>query len=366
MRRLIALLTILFAAAGSVPLAAAPAHAATADQWGFVHVDNPSSTTWTTFDPGLEWGSWKDAYPTARVLGVKTGPGRMTIRFPHAAGAGGLIHVTSNDYNGNYCQARNWYPLDGDENVLVLCFRPDGTAADTRFSLLWTTSSGPLPPVTLGDYSYLRYSSTGVSWYNTQGTAPEVTKMGIGWYFVRFTGTGLNNQLAGSLQVTAVMATTARRCNIYAMGADGNDVYAHVRCYDSAGYRADSGFTASYHFTRSMVGSYPPENFGYVWDAGVNAPYTNYDNHITLPKVTVTPWATAGIYSVTYPKIGVAEVHSQVTARSTYADYCNVTNLGITSAPGSPPADGTAQIRCFDKTGKLSTASFFTAYTSRT
>lgn len=341
------------------------AQAATPDVWGFVHVDNPASTTWTSFDPNLEWGSWRAQFPDAHVIGVKVAKGVMRVQFPHSAHPNGVAHVTSNDRNGNYCQVATWYQYNISEIVEIHCWAPSGLNADTRFSLLWTGSSGSLPPISLGDYDYVHYGeNASLIGYSTGGSVPKVSKLSTGTYSVRFIDTGLTNNLSGNIQVTAVKQTGPRRCNVYGWTTDGNDVLVTVRCYDFLGNIADSGFAASHHHMRSVVDAHPPQNFGHVWQGGSAYPFTNYNNQDSAPNVSIV--VSGSIYIVTYPLDGVAEVHSQVTAHSAFADYCNVTWLSNTSPVGSPPSDGRAEVRCFDKTGALKPLKFFHAYTSRT
>ncbi|WP_110240102.1 hypothetical protein [Nocardioides gilvus] len=75
--------------------------------------------------------------------------------------------------------------------------------------------------------------------YNSSGEDTTVTRNGVGYYAVRFTGVDLGS---GSVHVTAY-GSSSDTCKVQSWGAES----VWVRCFDAAGNPADNRFTVGYY-----------------------------------------------------------------------------------------------------------------------
>ncbi|MBM7076574.1 hypothetical protein [Micromonospora humida] len=358
LRRVVAVaLAALLAAVGLAPTA--PAAAATADRWGFAYVDNPTVTSWTVLDTTRQWGTWKAAFPAAWATGIKLAPGRFQVRFPQiGAGARGVPHVTPVDRAGHYCTVVRWFQSGTDEIVDVQCFAPGGTRDDSRFTVLWTASSGVLPAGTA--HAYVQGGVSGlVQSYVSTGAPAALAPLGVGQWSVKLPGVGLAGVLAGNVQATAIQPNAAqRRCTVARWGASGTDVLVYVFCFDQAGAPVNTDFTLSYHRGRSVVGSLaPPTFFGHLASAAGGP--TNDNSQLGVGVNTIAPLAPVGRYLVTFKQLGQKETHAQVTAQGTGPNYCNLTQ------PWSYAVDAPVDVICFDNTGTPAPNQVLVAFTSR-
>lgn len=341
---------------------AAPGQAATADRWGFAYVDDPMVAAWTNLDTSRQWGSWKTAFPASLAQGRRVAPGRFQVRFPHlGTGSRGNVHVTPVNRTGHYCEIVRWLQSGTDEIVDVQCHAPGGARDDTRFTVLWTYSSGVLP-ANSGSYASLQYGAGGiVQAYNSTGGGVSVTP-GVGAYQVRLGGVGSADGLAGNLQVTAVQPNAApRRCKVNYWYAAGLDIIAYVLCLDSTGAPTNTEFTLSYHRERAVIASFgPPKYTGYVWSGGGGETNFNYPaggfGFNGLAAV-----APAGRYIVKYPLLGEKETHAQVTGYGPGANYCHLTQPWLIH----PGGDAEVDVLCFDNTGTPAPHRVLSTFTSR-
>jgi hypothetical protein len=340
---------------------ASPASAATADRWGFAYVDDPTVPLWTNLDPTKQAGTWA---PGLQAQGGKIAPGRFLVRFPSIGlGARGNVHVTPVNRTGHYCEILRWFGAGVDEIVDVQCHRPGGVPEDSRFTVLWTYSSGVLPPTDTGSYASVQYGTTSVvQFYNSTGNPVTVTPLGPpGQYLVRFALVGAKDEYAGNLQVTAVQPNAQpRRCKVAKWGPVGYDVLAYVFCYGANGLGVNSEFTASYHRERSVVGSFgPPKYIGYVWSAGAGQTNFNYPSG-GFGFNSIGAIAPAGRYLVKYPNMALNEDHSQVTAYGNGNNYCHLTQPWQTFWP-----DIQVDVLCFDNFGNPMPHRFFNTFTNK-
>jgi hypothetical protein len=341
---------------------AAPAHAATADRWGFAYVDNPLAPVWTVTDPTRQWGSWKTAFPASWAESINVAPGRVLVRFPHIGlGARGNVHVTPVNRSGHYCEIVRWNQSGADEIIDVQCHRPGGARDNTPFTVLWSVSSGVLP-AGQGSFATVQYGPAAiVQAYNSTGGPVGVVAGAPGTYQVRFGGVGLAGVLAGNFQVTAVQPNAGpRRCNVAFWTASGTDIIAYVFCYDQAGALTSSEFTASYHRERAVFGSLgPPKYFGYLWPNALAGP-TNFNSVLGVGINTIAAVAPPGRYLVRYPQLGLRETHAQVVAYGQGPNYCHLTQPWSFAGP-----DAVVDIICFDNLGNPTPNRMLTTYTSR-
>lgn len=344
---------------------ATPAQAATADLWGFAYVDDPTVAVWTDLDHSRQWGTWKTAFPGLWAQGLKVAPGRFLVRFPQIGlGARGNVHVTPVNRTGEYCEIVRWGQSGFDEIVDVQCHKPGGAPADSRFTVLWTFSSGVLPAPTTSYASVQFGPGFIIQSYNSTGGAVTVAPGPVGQYNLRFVGVGNAAAHSGNLQVTALHPNASpRRCKVVRWGpagVGGTDIFAVVFCFDQNGEPAASEFTASYHKERSVIASFaPPKYIGYISTAGVGE--TNF-NYVAggFGFNSVSPIPPLGRFLVKYPFLGEKETHAQVTAHGSKPNYCNLTQPW-SQLGGSAEVD----VICFDNAGAFTPDQFLTTFTSR-
>jgi hypothetical protein len=344
-----AVLTAVLAAGVLAP--AAPAAAATADSWGFAYVRDPTVTAWTVLDTNWQWGSWKTTFPAAWADGIKLAPGRFRVRFPQV-GKRGVPHVTPANRTGHYCEVVSWFSSGADQIVDVQCHKPGGWPEDSPFTVLWTVSSGVVPAAT--SHAYVQWNGGLTQSYNSMGLTNAVGPMGVGQYEVRLAGVGQAGLFAGNVQVTAVHPNAApRRCKIDGWDAF-NDVRVKVFCYDQDGALTDTDFVLSYHRQRPVIGSLgPPWYFGYL-DTAVGGS-TNYNSVLGAGANTVAGYG--GLYTATFPYLGIMETHAQVVAQGAGSNYCNL-------SPIWTPTDWVG-VLCFDNDGVIAPHDFLATFTSR-
>ncbi|MFD0585024.1 hypothetical protein [Dactylosporangium darangshiense] len=93
--------------------------------------------------------------------------------------------------DGRFCEIVRWGSSGVDEIVDVQCFQPGGVPADTPFTVLWTVSSGVLPPG-VGAYASIQVTSGLLAQsYNSTGAGVTVTPVSTGIYLLRVAGVGL-------------------------------------------------------------------------------------------------------------------------------------------------------------------------------
>jgi hypothetical protein len=288
----------------------------------------------------------------------QTGLGTYTVHFPQIAAKNGVAHVTAVDPRGVSCQIAGWAASGSDEIVGVSCFAPSGAPANSRFSVLWTTSSGALPSGPSG-YGYVFSDVSGalLSSYNSTTGANSVSKGGVGEWKVWLPGLGAAS-LMGDLQVTAVDPKQDAHCKpaVWSPNSAGQTVV--VRCTDVNGKPYDTRWTLSYSVQRAVHGpAFPPKSFGYfMWNGSV-PPGTTYNSSGAVNSVSMpgpTTWA------VVMPKIAVPADHAQATAYGTDPSYCTFTDPWA-RASGAAVLD----IGCWLPGGVAAAKEpFFAAYTS--
>ena len=351
--------TALALAAGVLFGLATPASAATADRWGFAYVNDPTVPLWTTLDLSKQAGTWP---PGPVAQGGKVGPGRFLVRFPAIGlGSRGNVHVTPVNRTGHYCEIVRWFSSGPDEIVDVQCHKPGGVPEDSRFTVLWTVSSGVLPATATGSYASVQYGPAGiVQFYNSTGNPVGVTPLAVGVYLVRFALVGAKDEFSGNVQVTAVQPNAqARRCKVGRWVPTGYDVLAYVFCYGANGLPINSEFTASYHRERTVVASFaPPKYFGYVWSGGGGQTNFNYPSG-GFGFNSIGAVAPPGRYIVKYPNLTLNQNHAQATAYGSGNPYCNLTQPWFSVGP-----DVQADVICFDNLGNPLPHDFFHTFTN--
>ena len=362
-RPILAALVLSVASTAALLLPGSPALAMPTNQWGFAYYDNPTAVGWVTLDPAHQWGTWKTAYPADLATGLRAAPGFYYVRFPHLASSGlGIVHVTAVDRAGHYCETMSTFDSGVDLIVRVACFKPGGAWDDSRFTVMFTLGSSGGYTAAPGGYGFVRYGTTGiVAQDNSTGAANTAFPIGVGLYDVRLPGVAATSAgYSGNLQATAIGPNAQpRRCKIFKTGTSGGTVIAYVYCVDQLGNPANTEFALSYHRQRSVVATYPPKYFGYVWTADMAGP-SNYNNLYGFGANSFGPViGLPGYYSIKIPGVAQKETHAQVTAYGDDANYCNIASLWS----GSP--DLILPVLCFDNTGATRPTNFFATANSR-
>ena len=356
-RRLAVLALGLAVSAGGLAVSSAPAAAAVPDAWGFAYVDNPTPAPGTVTDPARQWGSWKAFAPAAMVTVDPIGVGRYRVRFPFLASGNGVAHVTAVGGDARYCQVWLVYPSGADQIVEVQCYKNGGFIDPTRFTVMYSTSSGLLP---FGEaYAYVQGHILGgtVTSYNSMGAGNSVAHVGPGQYqvFLSAMSTGI---LDGNVQVTAQHPNSPRRCKLVNWITSPNGHTLTVNCYDQANVLTDTWFDLSYYRKRALFGALaPPNAYAYLWTPGLGGP-TDYNSFGGINSVAV---AGVGLFHVRHPLVGVKETHVQITAYGQGPNYCNL------QAPWTI-GGSTVDIRnviCFDGAGNPKKTEFLEGYASR-
>ncbi|MEV6976551.1 hypothetical protein [Kitasatospora sp. NPDC093806] len=353
-RSALSVLALLAALLGVGIPAAGPAHAAVPDRWGFAFLDNPTPPPAYVPDTTRQWGSWPS--PATNPVRVdQLGTGSYVVHFPLIAGPGGIAHATAVGRTGSWCQVRGWATAGTGQDVTVSCHRPGGAPEDTRFTVLYTTSSG-VPSPAGGSYGYLYSDASGavLTQYNSAGAVNAVSHGGSGVWKAWLPGLGASTPV-GNIEVTAVDPVQGARCKVadWAPAASGQTVV--VNCYNAANALYDTRWTLSYSVKRAVHGpALPPKLFGYLWFNGTVPAGTNYNS--TGPANTLSGSVP---YTVNLPNVAVPSDTAQVTAFGSGPDYCGL------AAPWAR-SSGTANLYplCFNGSGSPIASRFFTAFTS--
>lgn len=348
--------SLLAAALLAAPLAlAAPAPAAAAppDYYGFAYSQTAVPAGTYAPDPTRQWVTSGGIATVTR-----TGIGAYTVIFPGIGIPDGIAHVTAVTRTGEWCQVLAYGPSGTAERVDLRCYRPGGSPADSRFSVVFSSGLGPAAP---GQYAHLRATPAGTlaTSLNTSGAANTVSPAGTGFYSVTLPGIGVSSTgQTGGLQVTAT-GSGPGRCKVATWSSTGAGQNVIVGCVNPAGAPANYGFTLSYQFTRSIVSSTaPPTRFAYVFD--------------TLGAVPAGAWynpgggyslstAGTGLRQVLFYAVGTQPDHIQVTAFGRGSEYCTIASPAFLN--GSTVV--LQYVVCYTNAGTYVTQPSLVSYTSR-
>ncbi|HST50270.1 hypothetical protein [Jatrophihabitans sp.] len=319
---------------------AGPAGAAVPDRFAFV-----------LYSGGAVVGS--GTTPAGTTVAV-VGTGQYKITFAGAEALGGVVHVTAINSAPHWCQVNGFAASGTNQVASISCYRPGGAPDFTDFSAIYSSSSGPASPG--GAFGYVNSTAGGalVSQYNSAGLGNAVSHTGLGQWTVKFPGLGTPGPMDGSLQATAVSpATVPARCKVLGWSSGTSGQLAQVTCYNAGGAPADTQFTLTYQYQRSLYGgAIPPKYFGYLWNKPVGGPVaTNYNSVLGAGANTLS----AGTLSlVTFPKLAVLPDDIQVTGSGPGSDFC-----GLNFAWTHVGADTVVRdVNCFTNAGAPSAAGF--------
>ncbi|GIG68323.1 hypothetical protein [Phytomonospora endophytica] len=295
-------------------------------------------------------------------------PGRWLVKFPGQGIPGGAVHVTAvhdalTSPNGRFCQAERWgqdTAVPPNELVWVACYRTTGVLdPQPGFSVQFSASSGPVGG---GLYGYMFNSPTCVvgSTYNSVGGANTCIHAGAGSYSITFNGLASPGPRDGGIQVTAVKAGAAARCQVAAWSSGPGGQSFRILCRNNLGVLTDTAFTATYQLKRSLYGpAFPPNRFGYVFNApGAGPPSTNY-NSITGSNA----WGGGPpVWTIKYYQLyTTAPANSQATAFYSGLD----TFCGLHRPWWNAGTDAIVEVNCFNTAGNPVNSAFTSSYSSR-
>jgi hypothetical protein len=332
----------------------APANAAISDTWAFAYNNHLAPVFgFTPMDPARQWSKFGGASAEVRSPGV----GQYEVLFPKTEGKRGIVHVTAERQTPGWCQSEGWKLGNDGLHVFVLCFKHGGAPDNSRFSVLFTESSGSAVPANEA-HAYVVSDAAGsiLDEFNSSGSANAVGYSGQGLYKVRLPMPGFN-QPNGNFQVTAVGSKPAR-CKITDWAPTAWDQTVVVACFDAASQPYDTAWTLSYNRERPAIGeSGPPKRSGYVWATPALPPLTDFNSAGAGNSV----FFGTGQYLVEFKAIGAQEDHMQVTAFGQGPAYCVLGNVWFANG-----GDATIRnVECYDEFGKLTKHEPFVAYTSR-
>lgn len=335
--------------AGAVAVAAVAATAVTAS--GSATAAVPDKFGFVLYSGGAVVGS--GTTPAGTTVAV-TGTGQYKIAFAGAARDGGVVHVTAINSSPHWCQVNSFLPSGTDEVVAISCYRPGGAPDFTDFSAIFSASSGPASAVGAFGYVYSTVGGALLSQYNSAGSVNTVTHTGTGQWDVKFANLGTPGPIDGSLQATAVSPPVVpARCKVLSWNSSSAAQVAQVTCYDASGALADSQFTLTYQYQRSLYGgAIPPKYFGYLWNKPIGGPIATNYNSILGPGGNTLSAGTLSL--VTFPKIGVLPDDIQVTGSGPGSDFCGLNFAWAHSGSDTIVRD----VNCFTNSGAPSAAGF--------
>ncbi|GAB1818672.1 hypothetical protein [Herbidospora sp. RD11066] len=344
-------------AVGLVQVVVAPARAAIANHWGYAYVDVTSGVP----SPVHQHGSWPGGFTVSVTPGV---PGETIVRFPQVAGPGGVAHATAVSTGPDICQVATWMPVGPDQIVVVRCHRFGGTPVTTPFTVTWSESTPPL--VGIGGFGYVHYNAGVVASYNSASGTNTVATLGVGHYRVDLNGLG-STVFVGGIQVTAQNDLAQARCKVATWVPSTVNGTANqqilVRCFDSANTPMHSGWSLTYQRERNVNGRWlQPTRLGYTFDQapGNPGPYAPAGgiSYNSWSGVNTVRSGGPGLRVVTFPLVGLAIDHVQVTAYGADPDHCNLQSVWTTTG-------GAAAVRtkCWTGVTPADRASFV-SYTS--
>jgi hypothetical protein len=262
--------------------------------------------------------------------------------------SGGHVQVAAEGTSNVRCRSTGW---GGSTNLSasVQCNAPDGSLADSAFTILFFRYTMPAPNSwpTNAAYAWVT-ASGGVSTlydYNSSGTHNTVTKTGTGRYTVNISNATAIN---ASMMVTSYSGAAGTVCSVSSWGAG----VTYIECRDRLGNLADSAFNFSY----STTGPTREQQGAHAWFDGSSA-HTTYSSALGrvswCSSASVTGSRSGSLATVVVSgELGSWDASpflraSFVNAYGT-AGYCKVESL--TSVEGST-STGTTTVRCYSATG---------------
>ncbi len=331
----------------------------TAEKYGYLWADASAGANAT-----YQYNSTGAANTVAR-----SGQGTYVAKFPGLADYDkGTVNVTAYGSSNDTCKVERWNSVDADLLVTVRCFTSTGLAADTSFTVSYSSWRG------FSDFTYLwssdenstsnqnsaSYNPSGYLFTPYSSAPPTVTRAGTGDYTVRIPSqaqASLRDPHGGGIVNVTAYGSRSESCKVAWWGI-GEDLVARILCFSAAGDPADSRFAMTYHRKTDLLGRFST-NHAYVWadqeTAASYVPVHRYQFNTQPGELSITR-SGAGAYSVKIPGQGQTGGHVQVTAYGTGAERCKVESWGLSGA------DQFVRVRCFNARGSPADAKFTLSY----
>ncbi len=325
------------------------ASAAHDQSYGFVWAYDSTADSYTP----SEVSSYAYNDSGSRIEITRSGPGAYEVRFDklfvdydpnfigQPEGELGTVQVTAYGTANRACKlAGAW----DDESIPVQCRDLAGNPADAPFTLLYYLVDRHPNQHTAYAYASLSsepsYTPLADAAYNPNGEKAIVaTRTAEGVYRMAWTDFGDIGVAGGHVQVTAVGADDAR-CQVSSWFGDSTT----IRCFDSSGVPADSGYTVLY--------ARPSANdpgIAFAWaDSPTLSSYSPAPAYLHHPEggtATITR-GEAGRYVIQWDGLPLGATtlgHVQVSAYGSTEHVCSVRQWS--------PAR--AEIECRDSSGDL-------------
>jgi hypothetical protein len=226
--------------------------------WGYVWANQASAAIGVSYTPSLQYQSnW---YSSLVNTVTRWGAGYYIVRIAGGDAPEGAVLVTAYgtpaDAPDRYCNVSD-YSSAADSTIDVLltvhCYRHDGSAIDSQFTLTYTISGTDALPGT-GGYVFNDQPEATLGtpyWgdiyrqHNSAGGGNTITHWARGWYRVRMPNLGIGHPL-GAVHVTAFSDTTIWCTNGDATINTDYSVSFDIFCRDHSGAAANTKFTATY------------------------------------------------------------------------------------------------------------------------
>jgi len=248
------------------------------------------------------------------------------------------VHVTGYTGDNNYCKPAT--PTLAGSVLSVRCFdATTGLPANALYSVAVTRNYTDNAFAYANQPTNPSYAPPANTSWNPQG-AIQVSRSGVGFYLVKFTGLGtLANANGGHFQAVAV-GTTASYCKVGGWGGSP-DMSVSVLCFSGTGASADTAFNIFFVL--------PTTDVAYAWaDQPTSASYTPstfYSWNPTGGSISITRNGT-GNYTAFWSGLVLLDGGDvQVTSYGGGNAQCKVVGWGSNSAnvrcfaPGGAPVD---------------------------
>ncbi|GAB5536362.1 MAG: hypothetical protein Rubg2KO_26110 [Rubricoccaceae bacterium] len=257
----------------------------------------------------------------------------------------GTVHVTAYRSTAS-CVSGGWDRSGDDLIANIHCYDPSGVLVDSRFTVLFATTSG----ITVPHMAYAwasnpdaaSYTPDGSYAYNGGGGTITASRSDTGTYEMEFVGLSAGTGL-GHVQVTTYNSNAL--CRIQGWNIVSGSVVVDVGCQDSNGAPIDSPYTVLY-----VGADAASANTGFAWaDARTSSSYAPTSSYVFNDTRDVTATRSSpGAYGMTFAGLGstIEGGHVQVSSYgvSDFAAVCNPDGWGASG-------DFDIDVGCYDDNG---------------
>ncbi len=226
---------------------------------GYVWADQPNIASYTP-DIFYQWNSAGRGVTIRRTM-----PGQYVVRFPKQGSFGGTAEVTAYGTGSEYCKVAGWGAVGEDQQVSVNCFNTFGAAADSRFTLAFSSMSPQNTPA----YSYAWANNPSATTTYTpdtfyqrgfiagRGNVPTpitISRFGVGRYSVNFPEMAFGGGSFGKSNVKVTgYGSDSTNCSVGGWSSSANGASATVSCFTASGAPVDALYTITYSTTQSVL-----------------------------------------------------------------------------------------------------------------